>query len=214
MSRAPIFVSDLEIGKQVWKMAVGVHDLWTDKEINGSLHVELVIQDTKACDNQLKRLFNSATTLCKTPIHNMPPHKFNFNPVSDFLGGSYKHDQLYGILHEVIRKQIAGNNKKACANIALSDYHGNIIDLELWDAFASKLSAYLNSNNNVTPTIIVLTHGWCKSRMIASKLRATMGEIQPTELSMYETSSTNTPSKRDVDAIRFDETYPIKFLTP
>ncbi|CAI8589665.1 unnamed protein product [Vicia faba] len=49
----------------------------------------------KACDNELKLLFNGATTLFKTPIHDIPSHKFDFKPISDFLGGSYKHDQLY-----------------------------------------------------------------------------------------------------------------------
>ncbi|KAL5078630.1 hypothetical protein RYX36_007051, partial [Vicia faba] len=51
-----------------------------------------------------------AITLCKTPILNIAPHKFDFKPISDFLGGSYKHDHLYdviGILHEVSRKQTA-----------------------------------------------------------------------------------------------------------
>ena len=47
MSRVPIFVSDLEIGNQVWKMGVKVHDMWTVKERNGGLHVELIIVDAK-----------------------------------------------------------------------------------------------------------------------------------------------------------------------
>ncbi|KAL5066292.1 hypothetical protein RYX36_028029 [Vicia faba] len=38
----------------------------------------------KACDNEIKLLFNSATTLCKTPLDNIPLHKFNFKPISDF----------------------------------------------------------------------------------------------------------------------------------
>ncbi|KAL5078517.1 hypothetical protein RYX36_006938, partial [Vicia faba] len=79
-------------------MGVRVHDLWTVKERNGSLYVELAIQDAKV----------------------------------------------------------------ACANIALRDYHGSIIYLALWDVFASKLFAFLSENTNVTPSIIVTTHGWCK----------------------------------------------------
>ncbi|CAL5193772.1 unnamed protein product [Lathyrus oleraceus] len=47
MSKPPIFVSDLEIGNHVWKMAIRIIDLWTIKERNGQLHVKMVIQYAK-----------------------------------------------------------------------------------------------------------------------------------------------------------------------
>ncbi|XP_058768295.1 uncharacterized protein LOC131642022 [Vicia villosa] len=275
MSRPPIFVNDLEIGCQVWKMGIRVIDLWTVKERNGKLHVELIIQDAKgqqiqvvtrpreynhwmqvltehdtytlyngeplkndiqlkACDNPIKLMFNQATTLYKNPQHNIPPHKFDFKPIPDFISGIFKHDMLYdviGIFNEVIRKQTAGNCKKACANILFSDYHGNVIEVVLWDSFASKLFDFLNSNSNATPIIIVLTHGWCKRSAAKSTLsnawngskllinydhpqvhdyRTKLGDYKPCPLASQSVSQTSEYDKFWTNSLEFKSISEIK----
>lgn len=47
MSRAPIMIRDLTIGKNVWKIVVLFVEIWTVKERNGQHHVEAIIQDAE-----------------------------------------------------------------------------------------------------------------------------------------------------------------------
>ncbi|CAI8609787.1 unnamed protein product [Vicia faba] len=73
-------------------------EVLTEQQTYTLYNGELLKNDLQlnACDNDLNLLFNIATNLCKNQIHNIPPYKLYFNPIFDFLCGSYKHDQLYG----------------------------------------------------------------------------------------------------------------------
>lgn len=65
-------------------------------------------------------------------------------------------------LHEVIRTQKLENGKKACANIALNDAVGNIIDCTLWDTYACQLLNFVRPDNAVGSNTLIITHALCK----------------------------------------------------
>ncbi|XP_058729139.1 uncharacterized protein LOC131601362 [Vicia villosa] len=206
MSRAPIFIKYLLKGNQVWKMHVGVVDMWVVIEKNGSQHLEAVIQDAKGdrihvvtrgkdfqdwvevvkehetyylyngepvendgpfkvCSNPLKLIFNGGTTMTKVAIPEIPTHSYSFHPIEDFLKGDFKHDHLYdviGILQDVLKTQTGGGGRKSCVNVTIRDVEGSVIELVLWGNYGKQFINYTTPNNFAGPTIIVLTHAWCK----------------------------------------------------
>ncbi|XP_058775828.1 uncharacterized protein LOC131650113 [Vicia villosa] len=197
MSRAPILIKELVKGNQVWKMHIRVVDLWIVTEKAGYQHLELVIQDgtdwieqikehatyylyngdpvvndgpLKVCSNPLKILFNGGTTLTKVDIPDIPPHKFNFHAIENFLNGHFKPDMLYdviGVLQDVVKTKMAGGGKKSCTNITLRDVGGNAIEVALWGDFSKQFMDYTTLGKNVGPTVIILTHAWCKPNAVS-----------------------------------------------
>ncbi|KAL5081689.1 hypothetical protein RYX36_010110 [Vicia faba] len=120
MSRPLIFNGDFEQGMKIWKMPIYIVDLWIVREHIGQQHLDLVIQDEKACDNKLMLVFGCDTTVSKIEISDFPPHQYNFKSISDFLNGSFKSCYLYDlirVLHEIVNTQTHGANKKAPVNI-------------------------------------------------------------------------------------------------
>lgn len=69
---------------------------------------------------------------------------------------------VIGVLQDVVKTQMAGGGKKSCANITLRDEAGNIIEVVLWDDYGKQFMSYNTSNKSPGPTVIVLTHAWCK----------------------------------------------------
>lgn len=49
MSIPPIMIFELEVDKNVWKIAIRMVNLWIVKEQNEQQHFESVIQDSKVC---------------------------------------------------------------------------------------------------------------------------------------------------------------------
>ncbi|CAL5187587.1 unnamed protein product [Lathyrus oleraceus] len=47
MPRPPIFIGDLKQGIKIWKMPIGIIDIWTVIKRNDQQYLELVIQDAK-----------------------------------------------------------------------------------------------------------------------------------------------------------------------
>ncbi|KAL5082403.1 hypothetical protein RYX36_010824 [Vicia faba] len=124
----------------------------------------------KFCSNQLKLLFNRGTTVTKVDIPDIPPHTFNFHAIDNFLNGRFKSDMLYdviGIIQDVVRTQMGGDSKKSCVNITLRDVEGNVIEVALWDDFGKQLLNYTTPNKVVGPTILILTHTWCKPNTVS-----------------------------------------------
>ncbi|XP_058726584.1 uncharacterized protein LOC131597943 [Vicia villosa] len=124
----------------------------------------------KVCFNPLKLIFNGGTTMTKADIPEVPTHKYNFHPIEHFLKGNYKHDMLYdviGVLQDVLKTQMGGGGRKSCVNITLRDVEGNIIELTLWGDYGKQLINYTTPNNFSGPTIIILTHAWCKQNTVS-----------------------------------------------
>ncbi|XP_058741542.1 uncharacterized protein LOC131613895 [Vicia villosa] len=120
----------------------------------------------KICDNPLKLIFNGGTTMSKVAIPEIPTHSYTFHPIASFLKGDFKHDMLYdviGVLQDVLKTQTGGGGRKSCVNITLRDVEGNVIELVLWEDYAKQFVTYTTPNNFAGPTIIVLTHSWCKT---------------------------------------------------
>ncbi|XP_058784048.1 uncharacterized protein LOC131658811 [Vicia villosa] len=119
----------------------------------------------KVCFNPLKLIFNGGTTMTKADIPEIPTHKYNFHPIEHFLKGNYKHDMLYdviGVLQDVLKTQMGGGGRKSCVNITLRDVEGNVIELALWGDYGKQFINYTTPDNFSGPTIIILTHAWCK----------------------------------------------------
>ncbi|XP_058774762.1 uncharacterized protein LOC131649033 [Vicia villosa] len=124
----------------------------------------------KVCCNPLKLIFNGGTTMTKVAIPEIPAHSFSFFPIKKFLKGDYKHDMLYdviGVLQDVLKTQMGGGGRKSCVNVNLRDVQGNVIELVLWDDYAKQFVNYTTPNNFSGPTLIVLTHAWCKPNTIS-----------------------------------------------
>ncbi|XP_058759289.1 uncharacterized protein LOC131632566 [Vicia villosa] len=124
----------------------------------------------KVCSNPLKIVFNGGTAMTNVAFPDIPHHKYNFHPIDNFLKGSFKADMLYdviGVLHEVLRTQMGGDGRKSCVNITLRDVEGNVIEVVLWDDYCKQFSSYNTSGTQKkSPTIIVLTHAWCKPNKV------------------------------------------------
>ncbi|CAK8538393.1 unnamed protein product [Lathyrus sativus] len=128
---------------------------------------ESVVNDGsfKVCYNSLKLVFNGGTTTSNISMPKIPSHQFKFKAIGDFLNGLFQIDMLYdviGILQDVVKTQMGGGGKKSCANITLRDESGNVIEVALWDDYGKQFMNYNNSNKNDGPTILILTHAWCK----------------------------------------------------
>ncbi|XP_058782451.1 uncharacterized protein LOC131656911 [Vicia villosa] len=103
--------------------------------------------------------------MTKAALPDIPTHKYIFHPIEDFLKGNYKHDILYdviGVLQDVVKTQSGGGGRKSCVNITLRDVEGNVIEVALWEAYGKQFLNYTTPNNISGPTIILLTHAWCK----------------------------------------------------
>ncbi|XP_058726001.1 uncharacterized protein LOC131597313 [Vicia villosa] len=96
----------------------------------------------KVCSNPLKILFNGGTTLTKVDMPDIPPHKFNFHAIENFLNGHFKPDMLY----DVVKTQMGGGGKKSCTNITLRDVVGNAIEVALWVSGLPSLSNAWNGS--------------------------------------------------------------------
>ncbi|XP_058767622.1 uncharacterized protein LOC131641334 [Vicia villosa] len=119
----------------------------------------------KVCFNPLKLIFNGGTTMTKVAIPEIPTHSYSFHPIENFLKGDFKHDHLYdviGVLQDVLKTQTGGGGRKSCVNVTISDVNGNVIELVLWEDYGKQFINYTTPNNFAGPTIIVLTHAWCK----------------------------------------------------
>ncbi|XP_058751152.1 uncharacterized protein LOC131624207 [Vicia villosa] len=138
MSRAPILIKDLVKGNQVWKMHIRVVDLWVVKEKNGQQHLELS-QNSQVKENETYFLYNGE------PLVNDGPFKMSF-----------------GVLQDVVKTQMGGGGKKSYVNITLRDFEGNVIEVVLWDDYDKKFINYNAPTKIIGPTIIILTHAWCK----------------------------------------------------
>ncbi|XP_058775273.1 uncharacterized protein LOC131649530 [Vicia villosa] len=124
----------------------------------------------KVCANPLKLIFNGGTTMSQVAILDIPSHSYTFHPIESFLKADFKHDQLYdviGVLQDVLKTQVGGGGRKSCVNISLRDIEGNVIELVLWEDYAKQFNKYTTPNNFVGPTIIVLTHAWCKPNTVS-----------------------------------------------
>ncbi|XP_058732947.1 uncharacterized protein LOC131604532 [Vicia villosa] len=124
----------------------------------------------KVCANPLKLIFNGGTTMSKVAIPEIPTHSYTFHPIESFLKADYKHDHLYdviGVLQDVLKTQMGGGGRKSCVNISLRDVEGNVIELVLWEDYAKQFNNYTTPNNFAGPTIIVLTHAWCKLNRVS-----------------------------------------------
>ncbi|KAI5435868.1 hypothetical protein KIW84_022336 [Lathyrus oleraceus] len=100
----------------------------------------------------------------------IPLQKFNFKPFGDFMNGDFVVDRLYdviGVLHQVVRSQTGGSDKKACIKVILSDECGAELDVTLWESYANQLKAYIK--DNASP-VVVLTHAWCRQSSLIGKL--------------------------------------------
>ncbi|XP_058733996.1 uncharacterized protein LOC131605686 [Vicia villosa] len=151
---------------QDWVEAVKEHE--TYNLYNG----EPVDNDVplKVCCNPLKLIFNGGTTLTKVAIPEIPAHRFSFFPIEKFLKGDFKHDMLYdviGVLQDVLKTQMGGGGKKSCVNVNIRDVQGNVIELVLWDDYAKQFVNYTTPNNFSGPTLILLTHAWCKPNTVS-----------------------------------------------
>ncbi|KAL5075858.1 hypothetical protein RYX36_014842 [Vicia faba] len=119
----------------------------------------------KFCSNQLKLVFNGGTTVTNVALPAIPLQKFNFHAIENFVNGRFKPDMLYGvigILQDIVKTQMGGGGKKLCANITLHDIEGNVIEVALWDDYGKQFTNYNNPNKVSSPTILILTHAWCK----------------------------------------------------
>ncbi|XP_058753370.1 uncharacterized protein LOC131626566 [Vicia villosa] len=179
MSRAPILIKDLVKGNQIWKMAIRVVDLWIVTEKMGDkIHVttrnkdfndwvqqvkehdtfflyngEPVDNDAplKVCSNPLKLVFNGGTTMTNFSIPGIPSHKF----------------YVIGVLQDVVKTQHGGGGRKSCVNVTLRDVERNIIELVLWDDYGKQFMNYTTPDNISGPTIVILTHAWCKPNTVS-----------------------------------------------
>src|SRR4051812_1107072 len=57
---------------------------------------------------------------------------------------------------------MGGGGKKSCTNITLRDVGGNAIEVALWGDFSKQFMDFTTIGKNVGPTVIILTHAWCK----------------------------------------------------
>ncbi|XP_058746517.1 uncharacterized protein LOC131619441 [Vicia villosa] len=124
----------------------------------------------KVCSNPLKLVFNGGTTMTSVAIPGIPTHKFCFHPIENFLKGNFKHDLLYdviGVLQDVVKTQHGGGGRKSCVNVTLRDVEGNIIELVLWDDYGKQFMNYTTPDNISGPTIVILTHAWCKPNTVS-----------------------------------------------
>lgn len=65
-------------------------------------------------------------------------------------------------MEDIVKMQMGGDGNKSCANITLCDEAGNVIKVALWEDYAKKFMNYNVSNKSPGPTILILTHAWCK----------------------------------------------------
>ncbi|XP_058751986.1 uncharacterized protein LOC131625110 [Vicia villosa] len=108
--------------------------------------------------------------MSKVALPEIPTHSYTFHPIERFLKGDFKHDMLYdviGVLQDVVKTQQGGGGRKSCVNITLRDVEGNVIELVLWEDYAKQFVIYTTPNNFAGPTIIVLTHSWCKTNAVS-----------------------------------------------
>ncbi|XP_058726335.1 uncharacterized protein LOC131597668 [Vicia villosa] len=124
----------------------------------------------KVCSHPLKLVFNGGTTMTKAALPDIPTHKYIFHPIDNFLKGNYKHDILYdviGVLQDVVKTQMGGGGRKSCVNITLRDVEGNVIEVALWEVYGKQFMNYTTPNNSSGPTVIILTHAWCKPNTVS-----------------------------------------------
>ncbi|XP_058764278.1 uncharacterized protein LOC131637691 [Vicia villosa] len=74
---------------------------------------------------------------------------------------------VIGVLQDVLRTQTGGGGRKSCVNVTIRDVEGNVIELVLWEDYGKQFINYTTPNNFAGPTIIVLTHAWCKPNTVS-----------------------------------------------
>ena len=50
----------------------------------------------KVYPNKQKLVFNAGIIVSKIAIPKIPPHRYKFKPIDDFLSGKFSNDLLYG----------------------------------------------------------------------------------------------------------------------
>ncbi|XP_058750080.1 uncharacterized protein LOC131623070 [Vicia villosa] len=126
----------------------------------------------KVCSHPLKLVLNGGTTMMKAALPDIPTHNYillillghmSMNEIVSNVGllASYFLDVI-GVLQDVVKTQMGGGNRKSCVNITLRDVEGNVIEVALWEAYGKQFMNYTTPNNTSGPTVIVLTHAWCK----------------------------------------------------
>ncbi|XP_050883814.1 uncharacterized protein LOC127087020 [Lathyrus oleraceus] len=127
----------------------------------------------KIRDNPLKLFFNGGTTITMVDRSEILEHKFDFKPIVDFLHEDFQVNHLYdviGVLHQVVKTQVAGRGRKACVNILLSDEIDYEIELTFWEAYINQFMPYKTKHTTHGHTIIIITHAMCQQSSTIEKL--------------------------------------------
>ncbi|XP_058749794.1 uncharacterized protein LOC131622767 [Vicia villosa] len=74
---------------------------------------------------------------------------------------------VIGVLQDVLKTQTGSGGRKSCVNVSIRDVEGNVIELVLWEDYGKQFINYTTPNNFAGPTIIVLTHAWCKPNTVS-----------------------------------------------
>ncbi|XP_058749816.1 uncharacterized protein LOC131622800 isoform X2 [Vicia villosa] len=74
---------------------------------------------------------------------------------------------VIGVLQDVLKMQMGGGGRKSCVNIALRDIEGNMIEVALRGDYCKQFMNYNTHGKMVGPTVIVLTHAWCKINTVS-----------------------------------------------
>ncbi|KAL5073337.1 hypothetical protein RYX36_012321 [Vicia faba] len=102
-------------------------DVWKNNLLENQTYMvyngETMLYDmpTKVCDKKYKLFFNRSTTISAVEISDIPQHNFYFKSFTDFQNGDFIGGRLYGAVQQVVRTQVFGAGKKACACLTITN---------------------------------------------------------------------------------------------
>ncbi|KAK2402288.1 hypothetical protein QL285_051823 [Trifolium repens] len=168
MARALDFIKDINDGKELWKFAVRLEDIWKTGIGKGE-HLEFIILDkqVKFCDHPFTLVGfagDGGSDIIPTKIPNIPKYKFNFKSFDEIKHGKYRADLLVdiiGVVHEVKPDKKSFGSKKLPTTFSLADAM-NILTCSLWGKYQTEFLAKYNENACGGPVIVILKHAAIK----------------------------------------------------
>ncbi|KAK2360554.1 hypothetical protein QL285_085813 [Trifolium repens] len=184
MSRDFDNIKDINVGKEIWKLAVRLEDLWKSG-IGKNEHMEFLNLDKQGDNIQVllpadlcplwgPKLHEGTgliggeggSDVIPTKLPNLPNYTLNFKPFPEIKNGSYRSDLLVdviGAVFEVAAEKRNFSSKKFPTTVSLADSeYMNIVTVTLWDKFQAEFLAKYHELQGHEPIIIILKHGKIK----------------------------------------------------
>ncbi|XP_058745812.1 uncharacterized protein LOC131618650 [Vicia villosa] len=175
MARLVETISNINDGKELWKIAVRIHHRWNVVSNNkehfemifvdksgDDIHVVANVQAFKASGHKHIIKFTAGTSVGDKDKHDIPPKPIVFTSFSDIITGNFVKDVLLNVIGMVDSIGYAQTNsgaKKQQINMVLRDHINNMVNSTLWESYADQFTRFNKEMVDASlPTIVLLQY--------------------------------------------------------